>query len=195
MATAPDSPRIAGRRWPILAATLVATVLTAGCGQGGGEAADTSPTAASPDDTSTATTAAAEADLEEPASDVCDIVSDEVVTDVLGIEIVRREPNGQVGSTFGCTKGAGRADEPEDFSYVSASLLEGGAGLVDQLGSVPRSEPVAGLGDSATYAPSLGTLLIADGPDAIQVQVIHGREPGSMVDCTTIANDVLDRRS
>ncbi|MGI8517742.1 MAG: hypothetical protein ACR2ME_05295 [Acidimicrobiia bacterium] len=173
---------------------LVIAVLIAGCGSGG--APEAVPTSANVGSAAVTATTVATTDApsgETAGDDACDIVSDEVVAEVLGVEITRREPHDEAGGTFGCLKGADRTDNPEDFFYVSANVFADGASLVDEAGSEAGSVPVAGLGDRAFYSPSVGALFIADGADAIQVQVVQGGVPGSQEDCVTVANDVLDR--
>jgi len=94
------------RRRFILAATLVAGLLTAGCGSE--SRSDAKPAAtSSPDATSdqilpSTTTIVAGS---EAAGGACEIVSDEVVAEVLGVSITRREPHGEPGGpTVTCIK-------------------------------------------------------------------------------------------
>lgn len=186
------SSRSAPRR-AVLAAVVISGLLAAGCGSdNGSDAAPTATTASGDDSTSTTATA----DTAEPSGDGCDIVSDEVVAEVLGVEIVRREATGDPGSaSVSCLKGTERADDPADFFYVSVGIVAGGTALVDQSSAEQGSQTVDGLGDQAVYLPSAGALFIADGTDLVQVQVVQAGVPGSQEDCVTVANDVLDRRS
>ena len=115
---------------------------------------------------------------------------------MLGVEIVRREGHGEPGgSSVSCIKGKARAVEPSDFFYVSASVVAGGVALVDESAGEQGSQSVAGLGDRAVYVPSAGALFVADGGDAVQVQVVKAGVPGSQADCVTVAKDVLERRA
>lgn len=186
------------RAQAILAAALVSALLTAGCSSGdGSDAAPTTMTARLEDtsaDAATSTTATPAGSEDASSGDACDIVSDEVVADVLGVPVVRREPSGEPGGqTYSCIKGTDRADDVANASFVSVSVIADGAVLVDEATSQPGSEPVTGLGDGAAFLPTDGALFIADGGDAIQIQVRKGADPGSQQDCVTIANDVLGR--
>ncbi len=204
MTTAPETRRCtlchpARGRGPlaIVAATLAAAVLTAGCGSGDGSDATPTTTTAAPGEASgesVTSTTATDAGTEEESGGACDIVSDEVVAEVLGVSVVRREPHGEPGGQIvSCIKGTDRADAPEDAFFVSVSVIADGAALVDQASGEQGSEPVAGLGDRAVFLPGDGALFIADGADVVQVQVHKGGERGSQQDCVTVANNVLER--
>lgn len=187
------------RRHAVVA--LMAAALVAGCGSDKeDEGAATATTGAQGEEPSTTTTAADdEADEtdetdEEASGDACDIVSDEVVTEVLGIEVARREPNeDQFGRS--CIKGNERSGDPSQFTFVSVSVLTGGGStVVDQFRTEADAAPVEGLGDDAVFVPSAGVLVIVDGEDSIQVQVVEGGIPGTQEQAVTVAEDVLGRR-
>ena len=173
---------------------LTAGIGVAGCG-GGSSADDAQP---KPGSASSSTPASATTD-DEPATDgdACDMVSDDAVVGVLGVEVVRREPHGKPGAaSVSCIKGLKRAADPSGYTYVSVAVVAGGGTtLLDQLGNEEGSSPVEGLGDQAVYVPSTGGVFIADGDDAVQVQVVKAGKPGSEKDCVTIAEDVMSRRS
>ena len=191
MIQAPDLTR---RLPAILAAALITGVLAAGCGSDDG-ANSTSTSAGSAD--STTSTAASDTDgSEEAGSGACDIVSDKVAAEVLGVEIVRRE--GTIDPASGgasCIKGTERQADLADAYYVSVSVVPGGTALADEFSAQEGSQEVAGLGDRAGYLPSAGVLFIADGTDYMQVQVVKAGVPASQQDCVTVAKDLLSRRS
>jgi len=177
------------RRRSILTVVLVSAILATGCGSG--DDADAG---------STATVALADAAEFEENEEACEIVSDEVAAEVLGVEIVRREGHGDPGSgSVSCIKGTARlTDQDSDFSgmsFVSVAEVAGGAVIVDEASTQEGSQAVAGLGDRAVFLPNAGVLFIADGADEVQVQVVQAGVPGSQEDCITVANDVLERRS
>jgi hypothetical protein len=172
---------------------VAAGIVATGCGS---STASDGHAGSTPDGSTSATPSSKASD--KPASDggPCDLVSDDAVTAVLHIAIVRREPHGEAGSpSVSCIKGAKRANDPSRFSYVSVAVVGGGGvTLLDQFKSQAGSTPVAGLGDRAIYVPGVGGVFIADGDDALQVQIVKGGKPGSRADCVTIAKDVLSRR-
>ena len=49
-----------------------------------------------------------------------------------------------------------------------------------------------GSATALVYVPSAGVLVIADGDDVIQVQVVKGGVPSSKADAVTVANDAFD---
>ena len=174
---------------------LALAIATAGCGSGSGSGDDASAT---PDSTSSASATPDAEASGAPKSDggPCDLVSDEAVSGVLQVKVVRREPHGTPGSpNVSCIKGVKRASDPSAFTYVSVAVLAGAGGtLLDQVGSQEGGSVVSGLGDRAVYLPSAGGVFIADGADGLQVQVVKAGKPGSQQDCVAIAKDVLSRR-
>ncbi len=190
---------ITRRMRPIVVAVLVTGLMAAGCssGDGANSASSTTTTAATdPAGNSTTSTEPSDAgDSGTVSGEACDIVSDEVAARVLGIEIVRREGSGSSAEqSTGCVKGTERqADLAEGF-YVSVSVYPGGSTLVDEASAEEGSKPVTGLGDRAVYVPSIGALLIADGTDAFQIQVVKAGVPGTEQDAVTVAEDVFARR-
>lgn len=183
-----------GRRQAV-AVVLVSGLLVAGCGSDDGSDQVASATTTGGADTTAAASTTDSSGAEPADGDACAIVSDEVAAEVLGIEVVRREATGEAGAaSVSCIKGSERADDPADFSYVSVGVTEGGVALVDEAGAQADSVPVDGLGDQAVFLPSAGALFVADGTDAVQVQVVQGGVPGSQEDVVTVATDVFDRR-
>lgn len=188
------------------AAIALATALNA-CGGG---SSSTSGTSASPSSkgpsssTATAveaeetsvTAASAEGGSSQKGGDGCDVLSDEVVSRLLGVEVVRREPGGDAGAgRYSCVKGSARSQDPSTFNYVSVGVTPGGGpALLDALGSQEGSQPVSGFGEDAAYLPSAGLLVVSVGGDAVQAQIIEGGVPGSLADAKTVMSDVLDRR-
>jgi hypothetical protein len=172
---------------------LALVIVTAGCGSGSGSGGDASATGTA-SESATPDAKASEAPKSDGAP--CDLVSDEAVTAVLQVKIVRREPHGKTGSpSVSCVKGLKRTNDPGKFSYVSVAVVGGGAEvLLDQVDAKAGSSPVGGLADRAIYLSSAGALFIADGDDAVQVQVVKAGQPGSRTDCVAIAKDVLSRR-
>ncbi len=182
-----------------LAVALVGGLLTVGCASGDDEASTT--TTETSDTTgdateSTATTETSDSGASEEASgDNCDIVSDEVVSELLGIEIERREPVGEPGAqSYSCLKGSERSDDPADFNYVSVGVTSGvGAVLLDEFRAQEGAQPVDGLGDDALFLPSAGVLVVSLGGDAVQVQVVKNGVPAGLDDARVAMADVLDR--
>lgn len=200
-----NTHELARRPRTIVATALIAGLLAAGCGgsDGDGEATASTTTEAEnatedTTDDATTTTQASETDGSvEESDEACDIVSDEVAAEVLGVEIVRREGNTDPASGgYSCIKGTERQNDPAQFHYVSASVIPGGGSIMsEQFAAQEGSEPVDGLGDSAQFVPNLGVLIVVDGADALQVQVVKGGVPSSdLDDCVKVAEDILDRR-
>jgi hypothetical protein len=193
--------RLRRRRWLTLGLAITTCVLVGGCGSGDNSTeasgveqstASSGPSAADP--VSSTTTPTSDSGGTE-AGDACDIVSDEVAAEVLGIEIQRREPHTDATyKTLSCIKGTERATDMSKVSYVSVSILPGaGSMLLDQASSEAGSVPVSGLGDEAVYLPGTGALLISDGVDGVQVQVVKAGKPAEQQDAVTVAQDVLER--
>ncbi len=182
----------------LAASIAAATLILAGCGGGSNDAATSPSTAASDPDTSSSSTG--DSATETTAADVpesgdnCDIVSDEVVAEVLGVEVERREPSSQPeAQTVGCTKGPELGDVP---TFVSVYVVSGGAPGFEEFtaGGAEGSEglePVDGLGDRAISMP--GAVVVAVGTDIVSVQVFKAGQPGSREDLITVANDVIGR--
>ncbi|MBA2280331.1 MAG: hypothetical protein H0W25_03720 [Acidimicrobiia bacterium] len=153
--------------------------------------ADTSPTTTDAEPPTTTTTTDATPTTTTTGGDACDILSDDVVTAVLGVDIVRREPTTD-GSSRSCLKGLDRTDDPANFFYVNVAVIPGaGSMLVDQFAAEPAAVPIEGLGDQAVYVPDVGGIFMVVGADAVQVQVVQGGVPGNQEDCVTVAEDVL----
>jgi len=184
-----------------LAAVTIA-LLTAGCASGGGDDGKSTDSAAAGTDTVAADDTATESD--DPATESqgnggseeggegCDLIADDVVAQVLGIEIVRREPH--VDSTTGgvsCIKGTERVTDLTQSSYVSVSRTPGGAAFFDQTIEGAPTESVPGVGDQAEFLADAASLFIAAGADLVTVQVVKGGVPGSLDDCLTVAEEVL----
>jgi len=187
------------RRRRVAAAVALGAALGLGA-CGGDDATDASEDPPSDDSSTTDTTAPADGgdsddgeDPEEGSDDPCDIVSDEVVSDILGVEIARREPATDANGS-GCIKGTERMPDPRDGAYVSASFVTGGAAIVDSFSAQEGSEAVSGLGDRAVYVPNVGSLTVALGDDALQIQVYKEGVPGTQDEVVRVANAVLDRR-
>lgn len=191
------------RSWRIPAAASIVVLLAAGCGSG--DSSDTASPKASAgqkagSDDATTTTAATDPGKGDKANeengDACDIVSDEVAADVLGIKIERREPHTDPSNNgVSCIKGTERTNDLANGAYVSAAIIPGaGAQLVDDATAQKGSELVKGLGDRAVFLPDAGVIFIADGADAVQVQVVKGGKPAGQKDVVTVAEDVEGRR-
>lgn len=161
-------------RWPA-AAGLVLGLLLSGCGGGGdaGTAATDSAAQGSasgestaPDDSAATTAAGGDSTT---GGDGCDLISDDLAAQILGIEIVRREPH--MDATTGgvsCIKGTERVTDLSTAYYVSASVTPGGAAFFDQtLGEadawVARVTPLiaAAGGCPGRVTPCIAPVLVA----------------------------------
>ena len=187
-------------RWTATAG-LVLGLLLAGCGGGGDAGSGATDSAAqgsavqessAPDD-SAATTA--DGGDSTTGGDGCDLISDDVAAQILGIEIVRREPNVDAATGgISCLKGTERVTDLTQAYYVSVSNTPGGAVFLDQAIGQADYEPVPGVGDRAEFLASAGSLIIAAGADLVTVQVVQAGVPGNLEDCITVAQDVLANR-
>jgi hypothetical protein len=178
-----------------LAAAAILLVGLAACGGGGDDdAADDPP---GTEEETTVTTAPEdeatdEAPEDEGSGEACDIVSDEVVLEVLGFDdIPRREPHEVEGQSTSCIKGSDRTDDLSTASYVNVSLLIGGKPLVDAAASEADAVEVSGLGDQAVFVPSAGALSVAVGDDGYLIQVVKNGKPSDQAAAVTVAEDVL----
>jgi len=183
------------------AAGLALGLLLAGCGSspdpGTASTESAAPGSAGSDATVTDDTSATTAGSGNSSAggDGCDLISDDVAAQILGIEIVRRESN--VDATtggIGCIKGTERVDDLTTAFYVSISVTPGGAAFVDQASAEAGSQSVPAVGDSAVYLPSAGALFAADGADLLQAQVVKAGVPGTLDEAITVAQDVLANR-
>lgn len=189
----PSRPRL-------LAATgLVIGLLLAGCGSSSNDAS-TGATAGQGDtqaDGSTAADTEASGDTSgaDAGGDGCALIPDELVSQVLGIEIARREPHSDA-TTGGvsCIKGTDRVTDLTQSFYVSISVTPGGAAFFDQTVEGAPTESVPGVGDRAEFLADAASLIIAAGTDLVTVQVVKGGVPSSLDDCLTVAAEVLDNR-
>jgi hypothetical protein len=182
-------PQGSSRRYAVVL-VLITGIVASGCGSSSGsgdEAASTPGSASSPKAGGT---------TEEKASnDVCDLVSDDVAVQVLGVKIARREAQGDPGGpSYSCIKGSKRTSNPKDITYVNASVIAGGAAAADQAAGQKGSKPVSGLGDRAFFLADAGALFIVDGKDLVEVQVVKSGVPSGQKDATIVAKDVLSRR-
>jgi hypothetical protein len=189
------------RRWLALGLAISTGLLISGCGPDdeSSEASDTetsSGPSASVTTSAPATQTTDDGGESDADSDSCDIVSDEVASEVLGIEIERREPHTDAtGKNLSCIKGTKRVTDMSKAYFVSVSILPAaGSLLFDQASSQAGSVPVSGLGDEAVYLSNIGAVLITDGGDGIQVQVVKAGKPAGQQDAVAVAEDVLDRR-
>ena len=184
-----------------LAAVTIA-LLTAGCASGGGDDGKSTDSAAAGTGTVAADDTATESDDSatesqgnggsEEGGEGCDLISDEVAARVLGIDIVRREPN-EDATTGGvsCIKGTERVQDLSQASYVSISVTPGGAAFFDLTIEGAPTESVPGVGDRAEFLADAASLIIAAGADLVTVQVVKGGVPSSLDDCLTVAEAVL----
>ena len=172
-------------------ATLATGLLLAGCGSGSADKPSTPNSAGE-----SATPGAKSAEAAPASKGECDIVSDEVVTAVLGVKIVRREGKDIAGQGSTCIKGLARTSDPSGFTYASVGVYpstRGGLNLFDQATAMAGSKAVSGVGDQAVFVSNLGTLFVINGKTATQVQVMKGGKTGNEQDCVTVAKDVLSR--
>ncbi len=177
-----------------LAAVTIA-LLTAGCASGGGDDGKSTDSAAAGTGTVAADDTATESQGNggsEEGGEGCDLISDEVAASVLGIDIVRREPN-EDATTGGvsCIKGTERVQDLSQASYVSISVTPGGAAFFDLTIEGAPTESVPGVGDRAEFLADAASLIIAAGADLVTVQVVKGGVPSSLDDCLTVAEEVL----
>ena len=111
---------------------------------------------------------------------------------MLGIEIVRREPNVDAATGgISCLKGTERVTDLTQAYYVSVSNIPGGAVFLDQAIGEADYQPVPGVGDRAEFLASAGSLFIVAGTDLVTVQVVKGGAPSSLDGCITVAEEVL----
>lgn len=187
------------RVW-LLATALTIGLLVAGCGSSDTpETANTDSVAEDTvgDETSaaddTVTTPAADGSGgSEPGGDGCDLISDELAAEILGIEIARREPHSDpTTGGVSCIKGTERVDDLTQSYYVSVSVTPGGAPYFDETIADGGTEPITGVGDQAAFLAGAASLIIAAGTDLVTVQVIHAGAPGSLEECITVAEEVL----
>ncbi len=191
---------IARRATRIVALALLAgSVLASGCGSDD-DAADpdeTTTTASTGDETTSTMPTDAGAGDDTGSGDGCDLVSDAVVSQVLGIDVDRREPHeDKANKIVGCIKGTVRQEDPADSSYVSVAVYPASAGAA-LLGAAQEegATSVDGLGEEAAFLETAGFLLVLDGESALQVQVVKDGVPSGLEDAETVAHDVLDRLS
>ena len=178
----------------VLASALSVVLLAAGCGSSDPESETSSESAvAGTDDAQdSAATSADDGSDSEAGGDGCDLISDELAAEILGIEIARREPHTET-STGGvsCVKGTERVSDLSQASYVSVSVTPGGAAFFDETIAGAGTEPVPGVGDQAAFLSTAASLIIAAGADLVTVQVIKSGVPGTLDECTTVAEEVL----
>ena len=170
---------------------LACGLVVSGCGSD-----PESQDGASPKPSTTASEAEAGTTPEEESnSGPCDLVSDDVVVDVLGVEIERREPHEKEGSTT-CIKGTKRSSEMESNSFVNVNVFsgQGAKQLANQADVEEGSKQVSGMGDRAFFLPNAGALFVVDGDEVVNVQVVKEGKPSIQEDCVTVAKDVLSRR-
>lgn len=186
------------RRGWLLVAALTFGLLATGCGSGvTADRASTDSVAegTDPADDTTASPPAGDSGDSAEGGDGCDLISDDVAAEILGIEIVRREPSTDpTTGGVGCVKGTERVTDLTQASYVSIGVTPGGAPFLAEASREAGSIAVSGVGDQAVFLPSAGALFIADGADLVQTQVVHGGVPGGQEDCITAAEDVLGNR-
>ncbi|MBA3338651.1 MAG: hypothetical protein H0T54_02685 [Geodermatophilaceae bacterium] len=192
-----SQPTRSSRNW-LAAWGLVVGLLLAGCGSGK-QATSTDATAGGSDTSADNSTVTDTTDATDPADetggsggDGCDLISDDLVTQVLGIEVVRREAN--TDATTGgvsCIKGTERVTDLTQSSYVSVSRTPGGAAFFDQTIEGAPTEPVPGVADRAEFLAAAASLIIAAGEDLVTVQVVKAGVPSSLDDCLAVAEEVL----
>lgn len=197
------APRTTHRHRRGLTSLAAATLLLSLTACGGGGDDDNADDPPGTDEQTTVTTApdedvadedgtADEGDDDEDSGEACDIVSDEVVMEVLGFDdIPRREPHEVAGQSVSCIKGSERTDDLTTASFVSVSFLTGGKVIVDQFADQAGAVEVPGLGDHAVFVPVTGAIAIAVGNDSYQVQVYKNGAVSDQADATTVAEDVL----
>jgi len=185
-----STPGAQQRARRLVGLALVCVIVASGCGSDPESGDD-----ASPKPSTTASEAPAGSTPEEESNGPCDLVSDDVVVDVLGVEIERREPHEKEGSTT-CIKGTKRSSEMESNSFVNVNVFsgQGAKQLANQADVEEGSKQVSGLGDRAFFLPNAGALFVVDGDEVVNVQVVKEGKPSTQADCVTVAKDVLSRR-
>lgn len=183
------------RPW-LLAAALTIGLLAAGCGSD--DTPDTVATDSATDETSATDDSAATSDGDDggdsaAGGDGCDLISDELAADILGVEIVRREAHTET-STGGvsCVKGTERVADLSQAYYVSVSVTPGGAAFFDETIAGAGTEAITGVGDQAAFLSTAASLIIAADTNLVTVQVIQAGAPGTLEECITVAEEVLD---
>jgi hypothetical protein len=176
-----------------LVVLALATVFVASsCGSDPGSGDDGSP---KPSSGAASESGSVSTPKEEKSGNACDIVSDDVAADVLGVKIVRREPHEKPGSIT-CIKGSKRSNDLGTNSFVNVNEFtgRGAAQLAEQAAAEEGSKRVSGLGDRAYFLPNAGALFVVGGDDVVNVQVVKAGKPGNQHDCVTVMKDVLSRR-
>jgi hypothetical protein len=186
-----STPGAQPRARRLVGLALACVIVASGCGSDPESGDEASPTPS-------ATASEAEAGTtpeEETKGDPCDLVSDDVAADVLGVKIVRREPHEKEGSTT-CIKGTKRSDDMDSNSFVNVNVFsgQGAKQLANQADVEEGSKQVSGLGDRAFFLPNAGALFVVDGDEVVNVQVVKQGKPSSQGDAVTVARDVLSRR-
>ncbi len=179
----------------IMLTVLSIALLSAGCGSDDAGQDVSTDSAAAGAVTAEASDSATESEDDGGSAeggDGCDLISDEVAAEILGIEIVRREAH-EDATTGGisCIKGTERVEDLKQASYVSVSATPNGVAYFDETIAEAETESIPGVGDRAEFLASAGTMLIAAGDDLVTVQVVKGGVPSGLDDCLTVAEDVL----
>jgi hypothetical protein len=175
----------------LLGCVALALTLTAACGgSGGSTAASTGSSSASASSSSSSSSSAAASS----SSDGCDLLSDDEVKSVIGVDITRREASAQTAGAFGCVKGNDRSTDLSTAAFVSFSVFTtGGSALLDQLGAEAGTEQISGLGDRALFQAAQGFVFIAKGGKVLSVQVFKFGQKGSRDEVIGLARIALTR--
>jgi hypothetical protein len=169
----------------------LAFALTAACGGGSGGNATASTGSAPGNATSSSSSAVAQSST---AGEGCDLLTDDEVKAVIGVDITRREASAKSTASFGCVKGNDRSNDLTKGAFVSFSVFTtGGAALLDQLAAEAGTEQVSGLGDRALYQSAQGFVFIAKGDKVLSVQVFKFGKSGSRDEVLGLARKALDR--
>ncbi len=186
-----SSPGVQPRARRLVGLALACVIVASGCGSD-----PESKDEASPKPSASASEAEAGTTPEdETEGGPCDLVSDEMAVDVLGVEVERREPHEKKGSTT-CIKGTERSDDMESNSFVNVNVFfgQGAKQLANKADVEEGSKRVSGLGDRAFFLANAGALFVVDGDEVVNVQVVKQGKPSTQADCVTVARDVLSRR-
>jgi hypothetical protein len=186
-----STPGVQPRARRLVGLALACVVIVSGCGSDPEPKDEASPkpsASASEADTGTAPE-------DETNGGPCDLVSDDVAADVLGVRIARREPHEKEGSAT-CIKGTERSDDMDSNSFVNVNVFsgQGAKQLANQADVEEGSKQVSGLGDRAFFLPNAGALFVVDGDEVVNVQVVKQGKPSTQGDAITVAKDVLSNR-
>jgi hypothetical protein len=174
------------------ALALACTLAACGGSSATTKSSSSGTTSSSPSSASSSSTASA-APTASSGGDLCSLLTDAEVSAVIGVPVVRREPNTSAAGDS-CLLGAPRSTDPSGFAYVSFSVLHGAESMVTGAAGEPGAVSVPGVGSAAYYVPSAGTAFATDGDTQLMLQVVKAGVPGSQADVVGLLQKMAARR-